>query len=61
MKNLKLTGLKQDLVDRLANSMDLPSEKLLGYVLEMMSEQGFRSLIQEILMEEAGECTDGGA
>ena len=53
VKGLKLTGLKQDLVDRLANSRDMPSEKLLDYVLEIMNKQGMKPRIQAILTEEA--------
>ncbi len=53
MKVFKLTGLKQNLVDRLANSTDMPPEKLLDYVLEIMNKQGLKPRIQEILTEEA--------
>ncbi len=52
VKGSKLTGLKQYLVDRLAHTSDMPSEKLLEQVVEIMNEQVAKPRIQEILTEE---------
>ena len=52
-KGLAVTGLKADLVKRLAGARDLPPDSLLNYVAEVMNEQNEKPQIRAILTVQA--------
>ena len=52
-KRLPVTGLKQNLIDTLADSRDMPPDNLLEYVSEVMMQNSLKPNLQEILTVEA--------
>ncbi len=52
-KRLPVTGLKKNLIDTLADSRDMPPDKLLEYVSEVMMQTSLKPNLQEILTVDA--------